>query len=153
MKELFTTYTVDQIVMFIILLACAIKGAVGFYDWAKERLGKIIETKTKKNKEQQDIEIRFDVENNQIQEVIEHQKVTDAKLDKITDSIQLLIQSDKDDIKSWITEKHHYFCNLGYIDSYSLDTIEKRYSHYQQEGGNSFVESLMNEIRSLKIKD
>ena len=62
----------------------------------------------------------------------------------------MLIESDKDDIKAWLTQQHHYFCfQKGYIDDYSLDCMEKRYKHYADEGGNSFVATLMSEVRAL----
>ena len=65
-------------------------------------------------------------------------------------TMSILLASDKDDIKSWITEKHHYFCyEKKVIDDYSLDCIEKRYQHYVDEGGNSYVATLMREIRAL----
>ena len=64
--------------------------------------------------------------------------------------VVVFIESDKDDIKSWITEKHHFYCyERKWIDDYSMDCIEKRYGHYKDEGGNSFIEELMNELRSL----
>jgi hypothetical protein len=47
--------------------------------------------------------------------------------------LELLTNSDKDAIKSFITKEHHYFCyKLGYIDDYSMDAIERRYSHYKE---------------------
>ena len=56
----------------------------------------------------------------------------------------------KDDIKSWLVEKHHYFCyEKGYIDDYSLDCMERRYRHYADEGGNSYAATLMAEVRAL----
>ena len=36
-----------------------------------------------------------------------------------------------------------------WIDDYSLDCIERRYKHYIDEGGNSFIGQLMIEIRKL----
>ena len=71
-------------------------------------------------------------------------------INDIKKAINLLTESDKDDIKAWITEKHHYFCyQIGWIDDYSLDCIEKRYGHYKDEGGNTFIDELMEEIRAL----
>ena len=35
------------------------------------------------------------------------------------------------------------------IDDYSLDCLEKRYTHYVEEGGNSFIHDLMEDIRAL----
>ena len=68
----------------------------------------------------------------------------------LTDKINLLIDSDKDSIKSFITDRHHHFCyDKKWIDDYSLDCIEKRYKHYTDEGGNSFIHDLMKELRAL----
>jgi hypothetical protein len=60
------------------------------------------------------------------------------------------VDSDKDDIKAFITDKHHYFCyERKWIDDYSMDCIERRYSHYKDEGGNSFIATLMDELKAL----
>ena len=61
----------------------------------------------------------------------------------------MVIDSDKDAIKAYITEKHHYFTEKGWIDYQSLDVLEKRFKHYTDEGGNSFIEDLMEDIRKL----
>lgn len=75
-------------------------------------------------------------------------------INKLNKSIELLTASDKDDIKAYITREHHYFCyKIGYIDDYNLDCIEKRYSHYKDEGGNSFISTLMEELRALPKED
>lgn len=56
----------------------------------------------------------------------------------------MLIDSDRDDIKSYITREHHYFCyQKGWIDDFSLDCCERRYKHYSDEGGNSFIGQFM----------
>ena len=74
-------------------------------------------------------------------------------VEKIQKSIDTLIESDKENIKAWITEKHHYYCyEKKYIDDYTLDCLEKRFSHYEVEGGNSFVHNLMEELRALPKK-
>ena len=68
----------------------------------------------------------------------------------LTDKINLLIDSDKDSIKSFITDRYHHFCyDKKWIDDYSLDCIEKRYKHYTDEGGNTFINDLMKELRAL----
>ena len=75
-------------------------------------------------------------------------------IDTLTEKVNILIDSDKDAIKAYITQQHHYFTyQKGWIDDYSLDCIERRYDHYQDEGGNSFISSLMEEIRNLPKKD
>ena len=74
----------------------------------------------------------------------------DATLTKLIEKIDQLTGSDKDAIKSYITEKHHFFVyKQGWIDDYSLDCLERRFEHYKEEGGNSFIEQEMNDLRSL----
>lgn len=142
--ELLSTYSVGEILIFIVLLALAFKGVVDFYDWAKKKIQGVIDTHTGEEIEQSTIKDNID-------ELFKMQKAQKESIDKLTESVNLLIQSDKDDIKAWITEKHHYYCyQLKYIDDFSLDCIEKRYAHYKKEGGNSFVEDLMRDLRSLR---
>ena len=128
--------------MFIIILAIAIKEFVQFKDWAKIRT-----TQAVKQSQQPA----------QLKQITEHheEQINNIQTDikDIKDSINLLIESDKDDIKQSLTKDHHYFCyKLKSIDDYSLDCMERRYSHYTDEGGNSFVETLMNEVRALPRK-
>ena len=63
--------------------------------------------------------------------------------------LNLLVESDKDDIKGWIIQQYHFFTAKGSIDDFSRDTIEKRASHYFEEGGNSYIEDILAQIRQL----
>ena len=70
-------------------------------------------------------------------------------LEKTNAKLELLTQSDKDSIKSWIVEKHHLFVKQGWVDDFNMDAIERRFTHYEEEGGNSYVCDLMKELRRL----
>ena len=62
----------------------------------------------------------------------ENQETTDMVLKELSTKIDMLIDSDKDAIKSYITKEHHYYCyQVGWIDDFSLDCLEKRYQHYE----------------------
>ena len=54
MEKLFSTYSVSEIVMFLILLALAVRGSVTFVDWAIERIKKIF-NKQKKEEDQKEL--------------------------------------------------------------------------------------------------
>ena len=139
MLELFTKYSMLEIVSFLVILAGATKGFFSFMDWAIDRLRKIF----KKENRQQEESLRV----NKLEESV-NTLITD--MSEMKTAINLLMQSDKDDIKAWITQQHHYFCyELKCIDDFSLDCIEKRFAHYKDEGGNSFIAALMAEIRAL----
>ena len=139
MAELFTRYSISQIILFILVLSVSLKKLVEFVDWLKSRAKKAVHDAERPEQTRRIAE--------------QHQRELQGireQLNSLKNSINLLLQSDKDDIKDSITKDHHYFCyKLGCIDDYSLDCIERRYSHYKDEGGNSFVQLLMEEIRAL----
>lgn len=139
MVQLLTTYPLGEILSLIVILALAIKGVVSFWDWAYERLKKIFK---KENQQETNRE--------KIDKLIQQQAELNEKIKTLTTKINILVESDKDDIKSFITDKHHYFVyEKKWIDDHSLDCIEKRYKHYTDEGGNSFIATLMSELRAL----
>lgn len=139
MVELLSIYSISEILAIIITLALAIKGVVSFWDWAKERLQKMFNKETQQEKSQQKIEALTESQ----QQLVEAVK-------KLTEKVDMLIDSDKDDIKAYITDKHHYYVyTQKWIDDYTLDCIARRFKHYQDEGGNSFIETLMKELKAL----
>ena len=144
MHDLLTNYSLEQIVMFVVILALALKGLIDFYDWAKKRFNAITTKEHLKLNEK--VSIKEDID-----KLYQIQVTQNESIDKLTQLVNLLLRSDKDEIKAWITEKHHYFCyEVKYINDYSLDCIERRYAHYTAEGGNSFVADLMSDLRSLR---
>lgn len=143
MIQLLKNFSWEQIILFAVLLALAIKGCVSFFDWVSER--------NKKVHKQYQKPIEFQ---NNLQEHDEQIAKIQEQIQSLTDMVNLLIESDRDDIKAFITREYHYFCyQKGWIDDYSLDCIEKRYTHYQAEGGNSFVSTMMEDLRDLPRRE
>lgn len=150
MIELLTSYSVSEILIFIVMLALAIKGFVTFWDWARERLKQVFEREMKDEEKMTKIHSRIDFNKERFEQLSNKQKEFEGTLSDLTHKINLLIESDKYDIKSFITREHHYFCyTKGWIDDYSLDCLERRFECYTDEKGNSFVKDLMEEIRDL----
>lgn len=150
MLNLLTNYSGTEILTFIVILALAIKGVINFYDWAVERVKKIFKKETLALQEKEEILERLEKLEKEDQNINAQLEAHKGYFNKITDKIDILINSDKDAIKSYIIDKHHYFCyQKKWIDDYSLDVLERRYKHYKAENGNSFVHDLMEEIRAL----
>ena len=140
--QLFSQFNLGQILIIIILLGLSAKGVVTFFDWVKERLYKLSNKQLKSKKTNEQIKNQEETINNLKKNVEKKQK-----------SIDTLIESDKENIKAWITEKHHYYCyEKKYIDDYTLDCLERRFTRYEEEGGNSFVHNLMDDLRDLPRK-
>lgn len=150
MDEILTQYSITEILVFLFVLIASIKTTLNSMEYLWERISKIFKKQQKDIEQQEDFTKHIQESKKQIKELYDLHTKTEENLNRIIDSMQLLINSDKDDIKAWITEKHHYYCyEKKHIDDYSLDCIEKRYTHYRNEGGNSFVEDLMKDIRRL----
>ena len=178
MIELLTSFSLTQIIIFVFLLLFAIKELITivefFYKKIKDALNKessdknLIETIHDKIvkleqeiKEQKDRDAAFseklkfleeDAKERKKQEniALQLQESLSNRLDKQQEILTLLTDSDRDDIRSWIVHQYHFFCeNQKWIDDFSMDALEKRYSHYQREGGNSYITSLMTQLREL----
>lgn len=161
MINLFESYSASEIIIFFIIFCLAIKELVTFYDWGKTRIQQGYNKNLQQKEKEDDVQSKLAEMNKTFaqkeerfaekkQEINNGFKSLEEQIKQLADNVNLLISSDKDDIKSHITEKHHYFCHeKKWIDDYSLDCLEKRFGHYKAEGGNSFILDLMNEIRAL----
>lgn len=72
------------------------------------------------------------------------------KQDIISGNVQLLIESDKESNRSFITLEYYKAIEKGYIEVYTMQAIEYRYEKYLQEHGDSFINGLIKELRELK---
>ena len=143
-------FPISEILLCIIGVLVLIKWIIEYFDWGHKRTKDKYDQDTKRNKDIEDINEKLNQNSEDIKMLIEMQKQQNEKIEQQNLRIELLIDSDKDDIKAFITEKYHYFVEVrGWIDDYSLDCLERRFQHYKDENGNSFVADLMSEIKRL----
>ena len=151
--EFLSEYSFAEFLVFALIFILAIKEGINFIDWIKTRFSKAtnkaIEEKEEHDKIEEEIE---DLNKFYDEKEVVDKGFADAnkRFKKIEDSIEMLIESDKEDIKAFITLQHHKFVyEQEWIDDYSMECLEKRYAIYEREHGNSFVLGLMNELRAL----
>ena len=150
MLELLEHFTIPQILLFIVLLCVAYKKISDFLDWLKDKIHKRDKKKLEDHDKEQKNEERAELFEAQMLELKQEVANMSSAMEKVVRKVDILMESDKDAIKAWITKEHHYYCyQKGWIDDYSMDCLERRYSHYVEEHGNSFISDLMDEIRSL----
>ena len=131
--ELLQHFSLSDIFIFTTLLILALKGGISIIDWFSERGYRFFNKTYQKPKELEET----------VKELIKD-------VQSLTKKIDVLVQSDKDAIKAYITKQHHHFCyEIESIDDQSLDCVEKRYTHYKKQGGNSYIHHLMQELRAL----
>lgn len=160
MANLLAAFSVQQIILFVVLGALAFKGVIDFLMWCKDLYNKKFNKDYDKKKQVETLENHYNHCIEQHQESIRlytslENKIdswtqsVDAKFNKIEEQLELLKTSDMHDIKGWIVEKHHNLTKQGWVDDFTMDTIEYRYSDYKAEHGNSYIDSLMAELRQL----
>lgn len=150
MIALLQHYSLSDILIFIVFLALAIKGLVTFFDWARDRIRQAFNVEHQHLSEKERLEKSLQENSQMIKTLQENQQKSDKLLKDLFNKISMLIESDRDDIKAFITEKHHYYCyQKKWIDDFSLECLEKRYKHYEDEGGNSFIGGFMQQLRNL----
>lgn len=139
MIELLEHFSLEQIIIFVVLFSVLVKGVISYIDWLQVHIFKSVD----KAKEPERIRESLQAHEEELQKI-------NTTIDKIANRIDLLIQSDKDAIKAFITQQHHYFCyEKHWIDDFSLDCIQKRYAHYKEQGGNTFIGGMMEDLREL----
>lgn len=149
-NALLTDYTIIDVILIIFLVAFVLKEGMQLFDFFKTRFKKGVA----KEESLEDIVDKLNEIEGQItvvhEDTFEEFQKINERLDKHDSTLKQLVESDRDDIKADIVKQYHYFMQKGEIDDFSMDTLEKRYSHYVEEGGNSYVSTLMTEIRKLK---
>lgn len=145
--DLISQYSIGEIIVFLVMLFLSFKQIVEFIDWVKGKIEKRDKKQLNQYQEEKDLY-------KEIEYFKEYVQQSQKYLSKMQEQIDLLIESDKDAIKAYITKEHHHFCyEQKWIDDYSLDCLEKRFGHYVEEHGNSFIESLMTELRNLPRRE
>lgn len=160
MIELLSDLSLTQIALIIFMIAIAIKELITLIDFFSKKI------KSTMNKEQETKDEKQEILNeiNKIHESMskneeEHKTITSCIEEMKEENKQMfshqqeildmLVESDIDDIKSYIVKQYHAFSAQGWIDDFSMDVIEKRYEHYQKEGGNSYAKHLVERLRQL----
>lgn len=160
MIELLSTLTLTQVFTYAILILIGIKELLTLKDFFKKRVDKKYEDENSDRKQTEEIfeelkslkeEIQaqkkeYDVLKSNIYDFKEQYKTKEEERQAI---LKLLIKSDRDAIKSFIVKEYHHFIEQQWIDDFSLDTIEKRFTHYKEEGGNSYICNLIKDLRDL----
>ena len=111
MTELLKDYTFGEIISFVVTFAIATKGFVTFLGLGRlTALKKVINKQSQKEKDKEAVEEKIERNAQQIADVAKKQEETKQDINTLTQNINLLIQSDKDSIKAYITKEHHYYC-------------------------------------------
>lgn len=127
-------------------------------DWGKKTWQKRQEFRNaailegEKIQQQEDLALK---EKNELKSRVEQLEQQNAQLLEILNKQQIILdllkESDELDIKTWIKAQHDKWVPTGCIDSQALELVCQRFAIYQKEGGNSWAERMVEDIKQLTI--
>ena len=144
MLDLLKSYSLSDIVIFIVILALAIKELFSLIDYFKKKWYGGFNNRHQAINEKEE----FKKQIAEFQQSLDELRDTQTKNQEI---LNVLIQSDVEDIRSWIVREHHYYRDNpnAILDDFQMDCIEKRFACYEKEGGNSYIHDLVYELRDI----
>ena len=155
MFQLFSTFSLDTVILILCLAIPAIIKGISWIiktiDTTKKRRSELRQEGADNLREAQLVEERFHAGEERMAELECEDKKIEEILAKQQAQIDLLIRSDELDIKAWIKQQHEHWMHIGAIDSESLSLVIDRYQVYAEEGGNSWAERMVNDIKALPI--
>ena len=97
-----------------------------------------------------DLEKHIDNLTNKIDDLSKQNKETHQRQDQTDKVLNLVQERLQETSRGYLIDAHHKFCyEYGQIDDLSLQSIERRYLYYKTAGGDTFIDHLIEEIRSL----
>lgn len=150
MQQLIENFSPTTILLCCIGIFLTVKSIIEYKHWIDNENEKWFQDrKTEEDKEETIMEL-IHSHNKEIIELNESMQDIKTSIKELTENLLLLTDSDKDSIKAYITnEFHEYVEHKGWIDDFTMDCIERRFSHYKEEGGNSFIADMVEQLREL----
>lgn len=153
MIDLLKSFTVEQVVIFIAMLALGIKGLIDFCDWVKNKNSDRFKKDYDEKRENEELKEKTKQLEESFDQCHQYVESLDTRIEDLTetinDNLKVINIAMMHDIKQWIINQHKYYIELGWINISQLDMIEARYEDYKALGGNSTVPGLMEELRAL----
>lgn len=142
-KTFFEQYSLVEIFVFVIAILAGTKILSNLFEWFYNKMNVYFFKKTEEEKEINGLKEEY-------VNIINELKEIDKKLFFLKDQTKILTDRLQENSKSYIIDKHHYFCyQIKAIDDFSLQSLELRYMYYKSSGGDSYIDGLMQEIREL----
>lgn len=131
-----------------VLVADLIKSKNVYKDEQKRYRQKIIN----EHEEERSIQEEFKSLHKKLDTVSNLLEKMDTRIANTENRLDDLTKSDMHDTKGWIVDQYQkYFVEQGWIDAFHAEIIDRRYGDYLKEGGNSYIEELINRLHSLPM--
>lgn len=148
--QLMSQYSIESLIILIITLAVAFKFINELWEWCYNKMQTHFNYKSIKNQKYDEIIESINSLKHEISNLSDCVNSQSERIKKIQAHEKLTLERLQENSRSYIIDKHHYFCyEIKAIDDLNMQSLERRYMYYKTAGGNSFIDGLMDEIRDL----
>lgn len=153
-EQLLQQYSLETLILLLVMGGLSIKIISELWEWFYNKAKKHFSFRTQTDQDHQQMLDNFQKLSDEVTAAYEQTQTEIQQLrnDMVNFSHQMQITTERlqENSRNYIIDKHHYFCyQIKAIDDLSLQSLERRFLYYKAAGGNSFVDGLMEEIRSL----
>lgn len=178
LTTLLSQLSIEGIIIVIVLFAVAVKFLGELFEYLYNKLKKYFDIKDAKEEQHAEImnklnsleerSVRQEERSNHRQEQVDKmskqldeqdRKSADLKktlenqtkeISSLKSQIGTLTERTQDSTRAYLIDKHHHFCyQIHGIDDMSLQDMERRFMYYKAAGGDTFIDGLMDEVRTL----
>lgn len=150
MSNLFQQYSIESIILIIVMLGVAIKFVGELIEWFYNKTRKFFNKQNDKDKEHAEITDGISTVDEKVSQLLVSIGDLTNRVKVLEEQGALTTERLQENSRSYIIDKHHYFCyEVKAIDDLNLQSLERRYLYYKAAGGNSYIDGLMEEIRDL----
>ena len=175
---LLSQLSIEGIILVIVLFAVAVKFLGELFEYLYTKLKKYFDIKDAKEEQHEEIMNKLNTLETRSVKQEERSEHRQAQVDKISKqldeqdrksaNLQLTLENQtkeisslksqigtltertQDSTRAYLIDKHHHFCyQIHGIDDMSLQDMERRFMYYKAAGGDTFIDSLMEEVRAL----
>ena len=147
---LFTQYSVEELILFIIIILFAIRALNELFSYFYSKLKTYFGVTSDKEQWKKNVMDCLQQIAEEIQTLKGQNDQTHIRQQEMDEAVVLIQERLQENTRSYLIDAHHKFCyEVHAIDDLNLQSMERRYLYYKTAGGNSFIDTLMDEVRAL----
>ena len=150
LATLLSQYSLESIIIFTVLLIVAFKFVSESIDWLWQKIKKQVTQKNCEQGKMEEIDHYFQKIDKNFDRIYQRFDLIDDQAKKTNERLSFIEERQQENTRSYLIDAHHKFCyEIKAIDDINLQSMERRYMYYKTQGGNSFIDELMEEVRQL----
>lgn len=145
-----TQYSAGELILIIIILLFAFRALNDLLGYFWEKIRKHFSIENDKNAWQENVTDTLADIKDELKILHEENHQAHLRQKNMDNAIALVQERLQENTRSFIIDKHHKFVyDIKAIDDLNLQAMERRYLYYKTAGGDTFIDKMMDEVRSL----